>query len=150
MTHRIANEADLESLVRLRLAMRRERDPDTDLGTLAPATRDFFQRNLATGAHVAFLCEEDGAIIATAGLTLFEMPPTAKLPNGRVAKLMNMYVVPAQRRRGVAQALLRFVADHAAAHGYHKIMLNSSPMGEALYRSFGFTRITNEFECYLP
>ncbi len=149
MKHRIATIVDCEELTRLRMQMRQERDADFCEEELRVNTLDFFRRNIESGQHIAFVCEANGQIIATAGLTLFEMPPTTKLPNGKVAKLMNMYVIPAYRRQGIAKRLLEFVSDYAEKHDYHKIMLNSSPMGKNLYCSFGFQPIPNEYEIYL-
>lgn len=149
MNYRIATVSDCEELTRLRMQMRRERDAGFREQELRPATLDFFRRNIAGGQHVALICETETQIIATVGLTLFEMPPTTKLPNGRVAKLMNMYVIPAYRRQGIGKELLSRAAAYARGHGYRKIMLNSSPMGEELYRSFGFQLIPNEYEVYL-
>lgn len=109
MKYRIATVEDCAALTRLRMDMRKERDSDFREETLYANTLAFFQSNIAKGTHVAFLCEESGVIIGTAGLTLFEMPPTSKLPNGKVAKLMNMYTVPAHRKQGVAKGMLDFV-----------------------------------------
>lgn len=146
MKYRIATVEDCAALTRLRMDMRKERDSDFREETLYANTLAFFQNNIAKGTHVAFLCEEAGAIIGTAGLTLFEMPPTSKLPNGKVAKLMNMYTIPAYRKQGVAKGMLDFVMDYAKEHGYYKIMLNSSPMGRPLYERAGFALIPNEYD----
>ena len=149
MDYRIATVSDCEELTRLRMQMRQERDADFQEQELRANTLDFFYRNINSGRHIAFICEDGKQIVATVGLSLFEMPPTSKLLSGKVAKLMNMYVVPSHRRRGIAKELLKFTAAYAAKNGYHKIMLNSSPMGEKLYRDFGFQLIANEYEIYL-
>ena len=76
------------------------------------------------------------------------MPPTARLKNSRVARLMNMSVLPEYRRRGAAHRLLKSIADYAAAYGSEKIMLNASPMGELLYAFFRFERISGGYEFF--
>ena len=78
------------------------------------------------------------------------MPPTARLKNSRVARLMNMSVLPEYRRRGAARRLLKSIADYAAAYGSEKIMLNASPMGELLYAFFRFERISGGYEFFPP
>ncbi len=88
-------------------------------------------------------------LIATVGLSLFEMPPTDKLLNGKVVKLMNMYTVPKYRRNGIAKKLLEMAIAFARENEYYKIMLNSSPMGKTLYEQFGFSLIDNEYELFL-
>ena len=149
MEYRIANISDCDDLTRLRMQMRKERDADFCKDTIYENTFDFFVKNIETGRHIAFICEDKEKIIATAGLSLFEMPPTTKLPNGKVAKLMNMYVVPDYRKQGIAKKMLEFVIAYAKEHSYYKVMLNSSPMGERLYQNFGFHLISNEYEIYI-
>lgn len=78
------------------------------------------------------------------------MPPTARLKNSRVARLMNMSVLPEYRRRGAARRLLKSIADYAAAYCSEKIMLNASPMGELLYAFFRFERISGGYEFFPP
>ncbi len=138
-----------EELTSLRLAMRKERDNTFDEASLRLETLYFFERNIKNGAHVAFVAEDGGCLVATVGLSLFEMPPTDKLINGRVAKLMNMYTVPEYRRLGIAKKLLEMAISFARENGYYKIMLNSSPMGKALYEQAGFSLIENEYEMFI-
>lgn len=138
-----------EELTSLRLAMRKERDVTFNETELRISTQSFFERNIENGTHVAFVCEDEGVLIATVGLSLFEMPPTDKLKNGKVIKLMNMYVVPRYRRQGVAKKLLEMAFAFARENEYHKLMLNSSSMGKILYEQAGFTLLNNEYEMYI-
>ncbi len=135
-----------EELTSLRLAMRKERDVTFDEVSLRTHTLSFFERNIEKGTHIAFVCEDNGCLVATVGLSLFEMPPTDKLINGKVIKLMNMYTVPKYRRKGIAKKLLEMAISFAKENEYYKIMLNSSPMGKALYEQVGFSLINNEYE----
>ena len=82
-------------------------------------------------------------------LTFFEMMPTSAHINGRAARLMNMYVEPEYRRKGIAGGLLVFAMRYAMDHSVSKVTLNSSRMGEALYKKYGFERAGNEFEFYI-
>lgn len=145
MLYRVATLEDCAVLTSLRMKMRAERDPGFCKEDLIEITHAFFQRNIQNGSHVAFLCEHEGIVIATAGLSLFEMPPTGKQSNGKVGKLMNMYTVPQQRRRGVATGMLAFVLAYAQRNALGRIMLNASPMGKSLYEKAGFKLISNEY-----
>lgn len=145
MEYRIATIGDLDGLTRLRMAMRKELDKGFQDDTLLALTKDFFQRNIPNGSHVAFVCEDQGRLVADVGLTLFEMMPTTKSPNGKVARLMNMYVDPQYRRRGIAQKLLEISVKYAKESGCARIMLNPSEMGTPLYLNFGFQTIDNEY-----
>lgn len=146
MRYRLGEIEDCEQLTELRLAMRKERDLTFCEDVLRINTLNFFRINIARGSHISFVCEHNGQIIATAGLTLFEMPPTDKLLNGKVAKLMNMYTVPNYRRNGIATKMLEFVMEYAREHEYYKVMLNTSPMGKKLYENYGFSLIEGEYE----
>ena len=84
MNYRIATIADCDELTRLRMAMRKELDNGFQEEALVSLTKDFFQRNIPNGSHVAFVCEDKGQLVADVGLTLFEVMPTTKSPNGKV------------------------------------------------------------------
>ena len=149
MEYRIATVSDCEVLTELRMWMRKELDPDFNAELLYAKTLDFFKRNMESGTHIVFVCEHNGQIIATVGITLFEIMPTTKYPNGRVARLMNMYVDPFYRNRGIAKELLNCVITYAEEHRIGKVMLNPSQMGKALYENYGFRRLPDEYAFYL-
>ena len=129
--------------------MRKELDEDFCEESLRTLTKDFFQRNIPSGRHVAFVCEDEGKLVADVGLTLFEMMPTTKSPNGKVARLMNMYVAPQYRRNGIAKKLLEISVEYARENNCARIVLNPSVMGKQLYLNFGFHEMDNEYEYHL-
>ena len=57
--------------------------------------------------------------------------------------VLNVYVEPAWRRRGVAEALMRALLDALAVRGIRRIVLHASPDGRRLYERLGFVP-TNE------
>ncbi|WP_432618044.1 GNAT family N-acetyltransferase [Butyricicoccus sp.] len=149
MNYRMAAISDCEALTDLRMQMRKELDAGFDRELIYTETLDFFKRNLKSGAHIAFVCEHDGQLIATVGITLFEMMPTTKHPNGKVARLMNMYVEPFYRHKGIAKELLNCVMTYAKKHQIGKVMLNPSQMGKPLYVNYGFQLLLDEYVFYL-
>lgn len=146
---RLAGPGDSRELTRLRMDMRRELDDGFLEEGIYAATLEYFDRCLADGSHVEVVCRDGGRIVGTVGLTFFEAMPTTRLPNGRTAKLMNMYVSPDHRHRGIARRLLGFALDEARRRSYGRVTLNSSPAGEALYRGSGFTAVEREYEMTL-
>jgi ribosomal protein S18 acetylase RimI-like enzyme len=62
---------------------------------------------------------------------------------GPEAIVLNVYVEPAWRRRGVADALMRAVLDALAARGIQRVVLHASDEGRRLYERLGFVP-TNE------
>lgn len=150
MEYRIATISDCEALTCIRMQMRKELDTDFSEEKLYANTLDFFQRNIQSGAHIAFICEDMGRIIATAGITLFEIMPTAELINGKAARLMNMYVAPNYRNKGIAKKLLDCAMMYAKEHQIGKVVLNPSKMGKSLYENYGFRLLHDEYAFYLP
>ena len=106
MEYRIATISDCEALTDIRMQMRKELGADFNSELIYAETLDFFKRNIKSGVHIAFICEHNRQMIATAGITLFEIMPTTERPNGKAARLMNMYVVPLFRNKGIAKELL--------------------------------------------
>lgn len=149
MKYRIATISECEALTDLRMRMRKELDSDFNAEVIYAETLDFFERNIKSGTHIAYVCEHDGQLIATAGISLFEMMPTTEHPNGRAARLMNMYVEPFYRHRGIAKELLNCAMMYAKEHGIGKVMLNPSQMGKPLYVNYGFQLLADEYVFYL-
>jgi GNAT superfamily N-acetyltransferase len=61
-----------------------------------------------------------------------------------VAEVKRVYVVPAFRRRGLAQALVAALEDSARGSGYRVVVLNSGdrqPEALALYEALGYTPV---------
>ena len=149
MKYRIATISDCEELTKLRMKMREELDMDFKSELIYEKTLDFFKRNIVNGTHIAFICENDKQMIATVGITLFEIMPTTQHPNGRVARLMNMYVEPSHRNKGIAKELLNLVMEYAKKQQIEKVMLNPSRMGRTLYENYGFQQLADEYVFYL-
>ncbi len=51
---------------------------------------------------------------------------------------MNVYTAPEYRRQGVAACVVRACIEDARARGAGSLLLESTRMGEPLYRSLGF------------
>ena len=149
MEYRIATISDCEALTDIRMQMRKELDADFNSELIYAETLDFFKRNIKNGTHIAFVCEHNRQIIAVAGITLFEIMPTTEHLNGKVARLMNMYVAPLFRSRGIAKELLNRIMAYVEKHQIEKVVLNPSQMGKSLYVNYGFRLLSDEYSFYL-
>ena len=82
---RKATPADVEDLVRLRIAFLKEvQKPETrqiDDTTLAESLRNYFTDSVANDTFVAWLALHEGEIVATSGLCFFKIAPGFKLQN---------------------------------------------------------------------
>jgi GNAT superfamily N-acetyltransferase len=147
---RRAGLCEIETLARHRAAMFR------DMGKLAPrhegrlqqATESYLRDAMPREDYLAWVAEADGAIIGGAGVQLRPILPRPRdgsddLEFGPEAIVLNVYVEPAWRCRGVGEALMRAVLDHLSASGIRRIVLHASADGRRLYARLGFTP-TNE------
>lgn len=151
-TVRHASVDDIPVLAHHRVAMFR------DMGQLAPELKDALQRATASylddalprGEYLAWIAEDSGkppTAIGGAGVQLRPILPrprtAADLELGPEAIVLNVYVEPAWRRRGVAETLMRTVLDALASRGIQRIVLHASDAGRRLYERLGFV-LTNE------
>jgi ribosomal protein S18 acetylase RimI-like enzyme len=149
---RPATADDIPHLAHHRAAMFR------DMGTLAShqedalrsATASYLQGALENNEYLGWVAEAPGtlSIIGGAGAQIRSILPrprsgSEELERGPEAIVLNVYVEPAWRRRGVADALMRAVLDGLAARGIRRIVLHASDEGRRLYERLGFVA-TNE------
>ncbi|MDO4806471.1 MAG: GNAT family N-acetyltransferase [Coriobacteriales bacterium] len=98
----------------------------------------YFDKTLADETLVEWVVEEDGEIVATAGLVYMPFPPTYANPVGARGYVTNMYTTPRHRGRGIASCLLVKLLDDARARGVRKVLLCASEMGKPVYLRCGF------------
>ena len=111
-------------------------DPDS----VVDANRDYFRRKLPGGEFVAFIAEEEGRIVATSGMLVYEAPPTPGNPAGIEGYIMNMYTLPAFRSRGLATHLVDSLVEHARSLGSRRVWLRASDSGAPVYARYGFQK----------
>jgi GNAT superfamily N-acetyltransferase len=115
---------------------------------MSHATASYLQDAMVRGEYLAWLAETRGTAIGGAGVQLRPILPRPRLETddiefGPEAIILNVYVEPAFRRRGVADALMRALLDALATRNIRRIVLHASKEGRRLYERLGFTA-TNE------
>ena len=85
----------------------------------------------------------DPPVIGGAGVQLRPILPRPRhgeddLETGPEAIVLNIYVEPAWRRRGVAERLVRTLLAALAERGIRRIVLHASDEGRRLYERLGF------------
>lgn len=141
MIIREAKAADIPALVRLRMALfceLGELDEPLADGALWQATEAYFSAAARDGSARSWLVEVDGEAVACGTLALFVRPPYPGNLAGREAYLLNMYTLPAWRKRGMASALLDVMAAYARELRLGKLWLHASEEGRPLYERLGF------------
>ena len=102
------------------------------------ATVEYFGPAVADGRYVAFIAEDGGAPIGTAGAVVTEVPPYAEDLSGRIPRVQGVYVVPECRRQGVARELFGRLLETLQAEGFRRVTLMATDEGRPLYEEFGF------------
>jgi len=138
---RPATIADLADVVRLRRLMF-EAMNITDIAALDAsdaACTAYFAQALPAGIYRGWVVETPaGHVIASGGYVIDEHPPGPGNPAGRIGYIMNLYVEPAHRRRGLARRIMTTILDHLRAEGLRVLALHATEMGRPLYGSLGF------------
>jgi len=127
--HRVEMFIDMGSLAR---------GGDEEAAILRESGR-FCARELASGGWTAWIAEDATGPIGGFAATLRPLPPRPGFPKGgEQAYLLNAYVEPRARRRGVATALVRACLAWCAARGVSRIVLHASAEGRPVYSRLGF------------
>jgi GNAT superfamily N-acetyltransferase len=142
---RPATRDDIPQMVKLRADLityvRRKPVSDADVD----AFRNFYE-NIWDGKQPAyFVCQIADHINGQAAVSVFPALPSARNPTGTCGYIYDVSVVAGERRKGIARALLRRVLEHCKEARVGYVALDATPMGEPLYRSFGFAESTNTF-----
>jgi ribosomal protein S18 acetylase RimI-like enzyme len=99
---------------------------------------------ISEGKYLGWLTEDDGKVVAGAGLLLLDWPPHPLDPHStQRGYLLNVYVEPEYRRRKLASHLIEYVLAEARRRKIRVVALHSTDEGRPLYESNGF-RQTNE------
>ena len=141
MIVREALTADIPALVNLRMGLFCEvgelEKPDAD-PALWLATSAYFSAAEADGSARSWVVEVDDELVACGTLALFVRPPYPGNLAGCEAYLLNMYTLPAWRKRGMASALLDVMVAYAREQQLGKLWLHASEEGRPLYERLGF------------
>lgn len=142
---RLAAEKDAELIARQRQAMFEEAVtpvPPT-LPEMVERFTPWVRERLSNGTYRGWIAEENDLAIAGAGLWIMEFPPHfLHLEPGR-GYLLNFYVAPEHRGRGLARRLLAISVEEAKRLGLRVLVLHASKFGRRLYERNGF-RLNNE------
>lgn len=150
-TIRAATPADAPIITRHRRAM----FEDMRVGT--PADLDAMDAQFSTWIanaltkniyHGWLITNEQGSIIAGAGLSIEDFPATPRDQTGQRAYVMNVYTEPPYRHQGLARRLMQTVIAWCRVNQIRTITLQASDAGRSLYESLGF-KSTNEMRLQL-
>ena len=98
--------------------------------------------HLTDNTYVGLFLEEDGKVLAGAGIYFMEFPPHWMDPSPLRAYLLNFYTVPEARGRGYAKQILEAAVAESRTRGPRVITLHASRFGRPIYERFGFIQST--------
>ncbi len=114
------------------------------LTTMDGAFEPWLRERLADGRYVGLFVEEDGVVLAAAGVFYMDFPPHFLDPAPVRAYLLNFYTANEARGRGYAKQLLAAAVEDARSRGVGVITLHASRFGKPIYEKFGFKH-SNEY-----
>ncbi|MBN3857234.1 GNAT family N-acetyltransferase [Paraburkholderia sp. Ac-20340] len=146
MQPRAIHSGDLELVCRHREAMFREAGRDAaTLATMTAHFRTWLAPRLADGRYFGFVLNEaeaeadTDAPVAGIGLMEIDWPPHPAHPDqDRRGYVLNVYVEPHARRRGLARQLMELADAEFARRGIRYAILHSTEQGRDLYRQLGW------------
>jgi len=143
---RKATVDDVELITRHRKAMFADmrNAPEPILEEIARHFEPWVRRMIADEKYGGWIIADGERDIASAGLQLLDWAPHFLDPAGEQrGYVLNVFVEPGYRRRGLAQALMSECMDEARRRGIRVVALHASAKGQPVYERLGFT-ISNE------
>jgi len=118
----LATMADIDELIRVRSALNDELAPHTDAQRtqFADHFRAWLPGRIESGQFIAVMGFIGTDLVSTAFLLVNDRPATLSIPNGRIATLVNVYTVPAYRRRGLGQHRSRTRDQCRGTRSHHR------------------------------
>jgi len=142
-TTRTATADDVAMITQHRHAMFAEIGFSTPeaLQTMSQHFRPWVQRLMAAGKYVGWVVEQDGLPVASAGFFELEWPPHPFDPASEArGYLLNFWVEPSHRRKGLAKGLVKLAVAESRRRGLRVTTLHASDAGRPVYESLGFRR----------
>ncbi|MGD0739576.1 MAG: GNAT family N-acetyltransferase [Terracidiphilus sp.] len=146
LTTRAATTADAPLISAHRRAMFAEiHTLDESLMTaLERRSVSWTERMIREGKYYGWITTDGDRPVASAGLLILDWPPHPFDPEGELrGYLLNVYVEPEFRKRGLAHELVERCMAEARRRGIRVVTLHSSQAARPIYERFGF-HATNE------
>ena len=134
----IAADAELLGHQRHRMFVDSGQADDAQMQAVVAKFVPWVRRKLEDGSYVGWLVVKDGLPVAGGGMLLMDFPPHWRDAEPLRAYLLNFYVDPEFRGRGLAYGLLKTAVGEARRRGIKVVSLHASKFGKPLYARNGF------------
>lgn len=106
------------------------------------------EERLRSGSYLGLFIEQEGEVVAGAGLLLLDWPPHFMDLQPLRAYLLNVYTHPPHRGKGLARALTQAAIAETQRRNIRVLSLHASEAGRPIYEKLGFVP-TNEMRLTL-
>ncbi|MDH4566924.1 GNAT family N-acetyltransferase [Pseudomonas sp. BN414] len=101
--------------------------------------RPWLHERLADGRYYGFALMDEGQPVAAIGLMSIDWPPHPAHPDrDQRGYVLNVFVEPAYRRRGLASALMRLAEAEFEQRGLSFAVLHATEAGRPVYEELGW------------
>jgi GNAT superfamily N-acetyltransferase len=141
---RTLSAGDQDVICRHREAMFLEMGRDPKLvAAMSLPFRSWLEDRLAQKRYFGFVAEQDGRVVGGVGMMVIDWPPHPSHPlqNSR-GYILNLYVDPDHRGKGLARRLMQAAEDQFARLGIDFMTLHASDAGRSVYASLGWQATT--------
>ena len=123
--------------------------PEERLDAMAAAFEPWLEERMGRGEYQGWLAvTPEGEVVGGAGVWVMDWPPDTVSFEPRRANILNVYVAPGYRRRGLARALTQAALDWCQQQRVRIVILHASEAGRPVYTGLGFAP-TNEMRVTL-
>lgn len=99
---------------------------------------NYFSKATVDNTCISFIAKCGEVVAGIGSVHLRDMPGNFKNPSGKWGYIMNMYTVPAFRRKGICKNILNLLVEEAKKYDYNTFELHATKEGEKLYVQEGF------------
>jgi GNAT superfamily N-acetyltransferase len=141
---RQATQDDIPEILRHRRGMYEDMDyrDDHALSAMLSTCDPYLATALANGTFRAWLALEKDRIAGGGAVLINPWPSHPYDLECRRATILNVYVYPEFRRRGIARELMQTMIAWCRERGFAAVYLHSSKDGRPLYEALGFEPTT--------
>jgi len=137
---REATENDIPEMLRHRRGMYEDMDysdPDT-LSAMVSTCEQYLAKAMTNGSFRSWLALPGNRVIGGGAVLISPWPSHPYDLECRRATILNVYIYPEFRRKGIARQIMRTMIDWCRVEGFAVVYLHASSIGRPLYEELGF------------
>jgi GNAT superfamily N-acetyltransferase len=150
ITIREAASADIPEILRQRRRMYEDMyyDDTNALDVMVRLSKDYLTKAMADGSFRAWLACDTDRPVGGGAIVISPWPAHPYDLECRRATILNVYVDPEYRRRGIARRIMQTIIAWCKQEDFARVTLHASDDGRHLYESQGF-EVSNEMRLKL-